>query len=194
MYVPPIGPTVTGRESWSRVYCLSPSMSAYEPMLQNFYESIIASWALGSIFQADYKTSIRLWWEQFINSAMFLFCLLCRVPLVLLNPPWSNSLLWGSWVVRKILIHKVIVSLILAPCRARGSATTVRRILMTSLEFSHHDRRAVLVFARVKMCWHLSLVHSSNAHRGKPQISFPRFPNHREIGWIYGQQAAFSLP
>jgi len=63
-------------------------------------------------------------------------------------------------VVRRILVHRVIVLLILAPCRARGLAAVVRRILMTPPEFSHHNRRAVLVFARVKMCGHLSLVHS----------------------------------
>ena len=30
------GSAVMGRESWSGVYCLSPPMSAHEPMLQNF--------------------------------------------------------------------------------------------------------------------------------------------------------------
>ena len=61
-------------------------------------------------------------------------------------------------MVRRILVHRVIVSLILAPYRARGLAAAVRRILVTSPEFSHHDRRAVLVFTRVQMCGHLSLV------------------------------------
>ena len=76
-------------------------------------------------------------------------------------------------MVRRILVHRAIVSLISAPCRARGSAATVRRILVTSPEFSHHDHRAVLVFARVEMCGHLPLVHSIKC-------------SCREIGWIYG--------
>jgi len=117
---------------------------------------------------------------------MFLFCLPPRVPLALLDPPWSNFLLWGSWVVRRILVHRVIVSLISAPCRARGSVTTVRRILVTSPKFSHHDRRAVLVFARAKICGHLPLVRFIKCPLEKPQTSFPRFPSHWEIDWIYG--------
>ena len=81
-------------------------------------------------------------------------------------------------MVRRILVHRVIVSLISAPCRARGSVAAVRRILVTSPEFSHHDRRAVLVFARVKMCGHLSLVHSIKCSLGKtidfiPMVSQP---------------------
>ena len=76
-------------------------------------------------------------------------------------------------MVRRILVHRVIVSLILAPCRARGSAVVVRRILVTSPEFSHHDRRVVLVFARVKMCGHLSLVHSIKCSSGETTDFFP---------------------
>ena len=71
-------------------------------------------------------------------------------------------------MVRRILVHRVIVSLISVPCRARGSATAVRRILVTSPEFSHHDRKAVLVFARAKMCGHLPLVRSIKCSSGKP--------------------------
>ena len=104
---------------------------------------------------------------------MFLFCLLPLVPLAPPDPPWSNSLLWGSWVVRRILVHRVIVSLISAPYRARGSTTAVRRILVMSPEFSHHQHRVVLVFARVQICGHLPLVHSIKC-------------SCREISWIYG--------
>jgi len=71
-------------------------------------------------------------------------------------------------MVRRILVRRVIVSLISAPCRARGSATAVRKILVTSHEFSHHDRRAVLVFARAKMCGHLPLVRFIKWPSGKP--------------------------
>ena len=48
------------------------------------------------------------------------------------------------------------MSLILAPCRARGLATVVRRILVILPESSLHAHRAVLVFARAKMCGRLS--------------------------------------
>ena len=113
------------------------------------------------------------WREQPNDSVMFPFCLPPQVPLALLDPPWSNSLLWGSWVVRRILVHQAIVLLISVPCRARGSAAVVRRILVISPEFSHHDRRVVLVFARVQMCGQFSLVHSIKC-------------TCREIGWIYG--------
>jgi len=116
---------------------------------------------------------IRLWRGQPNNSVMFLFCLPPRVPLALLDPTWSNPLLWGSWVIRRILVHRLIVSLISVPCQARGSAVAVRRILVISPESSHHQRRAVLVFARVQMCGHLPLVRSSKC---------PCW----EIGGIYG--------
>ena len=43
------GSVVTGRESWSGVFYLSLPMLAHEPMLHNFYESIIASRTLGFI-------------------------------------------------------------------------------------------------------------------------------------------------
>ena len=164
---------VTGRESWSGVYYLSPSLTAYEPMLKSFMRASLLHGHLDPSFQADYKMSIQLWREQFNNLVMFLFCLLPRVPLAPPDPPWSNSLLWGSWVVRRILVHRVIVSLISTPCRARGSATAVRRILVISPESSLHDCRVVLVFARAKMCGHLPLVYSTECPLGKPQASSP---------------------
>ena len=68
---------------------------------------------------------------------------------------------------------RVIVSLILASCRARGSAIAVRRILVISPESSLHARKAVLVFARAKMCGHLPLVCSTKRPPGKPHASFP---------------------
>ena len=104
---------------------------------------------------------------------MFLFCLPPRVPLALLDPPWSNPSLWGSWVVRRILMHRANVLLISTPYRARGSAATARRILVISPESSHHQCKAVLVFARVQMCEHIPLIRS---------IKCPC----REIGGIYG--------
>ena len=76
-------------------------------------------------------------------------------------------------MVRRILVHRVIVSLISAPCRARGSATAVRRILVISPKSSLHAHRAILVFARAKMCGHLSLVRSAKRPLGKLPASSP---------------------
>ena len=69
-------------------------------------------------------------------------------------------------------MHRVIVSLILASYRARGSAIVVRRILVISPKSSLHARKAVLVFPRAKMCGHLSLVCSTKRPLGKPHASF----------------------
>ena len=141
--------------------------------LKTFTRASLLHGHLDSSFQAGYKMSTRPWREQLNNSAMFLFHLLPRVPLTSLDPPWSIFLLWRSWAVRRILMHRVIVSLILAPYRARGLATAVRRILVISPEFSLHARRAILVFAKAKMCGHLPLVCSIKCPLGKPQASFP---------------------
>ena len=73
------------------------------------------------------------------------------------------------------------MSLILAPCQARGSVVAARRSLVTSHVSSHHAHRAVLVFARARMCGHFSLVRFIKCLSGKPQASFQRFPSHREI-------------
>ena len=70
-------------------------------------------------------------------------------------------------------MHRAIVSLILASCRARGSAIAVRRILVISPESSLHAHKAVLVFARAKMCGHVPLVCSTKCPLGKPQASSP---------------------
>jgi len=164
---------VTGRESWSGVYCLSLSIPAHELMLQTFTIASLLHGHLGSCFQAGYKMSIQPWWEQLNNSAMSFFYLSSRVPPTPLDPPWSILLLWRSWAVRRILVHGAIVLLILAHCRARGSAIAVRGILMISPESSLHVSKVVLVFARAKMCGHLPLVCSSKRPPGKPQASFP---------------------
>ena len=143
------------------------------PCFKTFMRASLLHRCLDPSFKADYKMSIRLWQEQFNNSAMFLFYLLPLVPLAPLDPPWSILLLWRSWAVRRILVHRVIVSLILAPCRARGSAIAVRRILVISPESSLHAHKVVLVFARAKMCGHLALVCSTERQSGKPQTPFP---------------------
>ena len=83
------------------------------------------------------------------------------------------------------------MSLILAPCRARGSATTARRSLVTLPVSSHHARRAVLVFARAKMCGHLSLVRSTKCPPWKPQASFPQFTK-ESVGHLMGGHSPFS--
>ena len=71
-------------------------------------------------------------------------------------------------------MHRAIVSLILAFCRARGLAIAVRRILVISPESSLHAHKVVLVFARAKMCGHLPLVYSTECPLGKPQASSPQ--------------------
>ena len=70
-------------------------------------------------------------------------------------------------------MHRVIVSLILASCRARGSAIAVRRILVISPESSLHARKAVLVFARAKMCGHLPHVYSTECPLGECPLGKP---------------------
>ena len=163
------------------------------PWFKTFMRVSLLHGHLDSSLQVGYKMSIRPWQEQLNNSAMFLFHLPPRVLLTPPDPLWSILLLWRSWVVRRILMHRVIVSLILAPCRARGSATVVRRILVISPESSLHARRAVLVFARAKMCGHLPLVCSIKCSSGKPHASFPQFPSHWEISWASVRHAAFPL-
>ena len=153
------------------------------PCFQTFMRASLLHGRLDSSFQADYKIFIRLWREQLNNSAMFLFHMPLQVLLTPPDPPWSIFLLWRSWAVRRILVHRAIVSLILAPCRARESATMARRSLVISHVSSHHAHRAVLVFARAKMCGHLSLVRSTKRPPGKPQASFPQFLSYREISW-----------
>ena len=83
------------------------------------------------------------------------------------------------------------MSPILAPCRARESATAARRILVISPRFSLHARRAILVFTKAKMHGRFSLVCSIKCPPGKPQASFQRL---REISWAFVRQAAFSFP
>jgi hypothetical protein len=53
------------------------------------------------------------------------------------------------------------VSLISASCRARESIAAVRRIFVIAPKSSHHQCKAVLVFARVQMCGRLPLVCSA---------------------------------
>ena len=121
---------------------------------------------------------------------MFFFHLLPQALLTPLDPPWSILLLWRSWAARRILMHRAIVSPILAPYRARESATMVRRILVISPGSSLYARRAVLVFAKAKMRGHFPLVCSIKCPSGKPQASFQRL---REISWASVRQMAFSL-
>ena len=145
------------------------------PCFKTFTRVLLFHERLDPSFLANYKMSIRLWREQFNILAMSLFHLLPQVPLTSPDSPWSIFLPWRSWAIRRILVHRVIVSLILAPCRARGSTTAIRRILVISPESSLHARRAVLVFVRAKMCGHLPLVYSTECPLGKPQASSPQF-------------------
>ena len=135
--------------------------------------------------------SIWPWREWLNNSAMFLFYLPLRVLPTPLDPPWS--ILWRSQVVRRILVHRVIVSLILAPRWARRPAIAVRRILVISPESSLHAHKAVLVFARARMCGHLPLVAPPNAHRESLRLLSHSSSIYREICWAYVRRATFLL-
>ena len=95
------------------------------------------------------------------------------------------------WAARRILVHRAIVSPILAPCRARESATAVRRILVILPRSSLHARRAILVFAKAKIRGHFPLVCLIKCPPGKPQASFQRL---WEISWAIVRQSAFSFP
>ena len=136
---------------------------------------------------------IRPWQEQLNNSAMFLFHLPPRVLLTPPDPPWSILLLWRSWAVRRILVHRVIVSLILAPYRARGTATMDRRILVISPKSSLHAHKVVLVFTRAGMCGHLPLVVPLNAHWESLRLLSRSSSIYREICWAYVRRATFLL-
>ena len=74
------------------------------------------------------------------------FHLLPRMLPAPLDPPWSVLLLWRSRAVRRILVHRVIVSLILALRWARRPAIVVRRILVISPGSSLYAHKAILVF------------------------------------------------
>ena len=134
---------------------------------------------------------IRTWREQLNNSAMFLFYLPPRVLLTPLDPPWSIFLLWRSWAVRRILVYRVIVSLILAPCRARGLAIAARRSLVIPPESSLHAHKAVLVPARARICDHLPLFTPSNAHRESLRLLSHSSSIYWEICWAYVRWSIF---
>ena len=73
-------------------------------------------------------------------------------------------------------MRRVIVSVILAPYRAKESAVAARRSLVISPASSHQAHIAVLVFARARACGHFSLVCSSNAYRENHKLLSSGFP------------------
>ena len=173
MYVSQIGP-----QSWVENLALGSTVCRrlrhlISLCLKTFTRASLLHGHLDSSFQTGYKMSIWPWREQLNNPAMFFFHLLPRVLLAPSDPPWCILLLWRSWVVRWILVHRVIVSLILAPCQARESAIAARRSLVIPPKSSLHARKAVLVFARAKMCGHLPLVCFIKRPLGEPHASFP---------------------
>ena len=84
-------------------------------------------------------------------------------------------------MVRRILVHRVIVSLILAPHWARRPAIAVRRILVISPKSSLHAHKAVLVFVRARGCDHLPLVAPPNAHQENLRLLSHSSSIYREI-------------
>ena len=122
---------------------------------------------------------------------MSFFFLSLRVPPTSLDPPWFILLLWRSWAVRRILVHRVIVSLILAPRWARRLAIVVRRILVISPESSLHAHKVVLVFARARGCDHLPLVSPPIAHQESLRLLSHSSSIYRQICWAYVRRATF---
>ena len=168
----PDRPVVTGKESWGSTIHRCPYQTM-SPCFKKFSEHYFFT----GVWTHPSKPAIK--WlsdpgeNKLNNPAMSPFYLFPRAFLTPLDPTWSILLLCRSWVVRRILVHGVIVSLILAPCRARGSAIAARKILVISPESSLHARKAILVFARIKMCGHLPLVYSTECPLGKPHASSP---------------------
>jgi hypothetical protein len=149
------------------------------------HKCTIASWALGLGLLDRLQMPIRSWREQLNNLAMLLSCSFLQVLSALLDSPWPNSLLWGFQAVRRIIVSRAILSLISTPCRARESVAAVRRILVISPESSHHQRKAILLFARVQMCGHLPLFCSAYA---KKPIKYTRHLLGRSVfflSWCY---------
>ena len=126
-----------------------------------------------------------------INSAMFFFHLLPWALSTLLDPPWSILFLWRSWAARRILVHRVIVLLILAPRWARRPVIVVRRIIVISPESSLHAHKVVLVFAMARMCDHLPLVTPPDAHRESLRLLSHSSSIYWEIYWAYVRRATF---
>ena len=137
------GSAVIGKESWSGSTVCRRLCQLMSPCFTTFTRASLLHGHLDSSFQTGYKMPIRPQWEQLNDSAIFLFYLPSRA-LTSPDPPWSIFLLWRSWVARRILVYRVIVSLILAPCRARGSAIAARRSLVIPPESSLHACKAVL--------------------------------------------------
>ena len=84
-------------------------------------------------------------------------------------------------MARRILVHRVILSLILTPRWARRPAIVVRRFLVISPESSLHAHKVVLVFARARRCDHLPLVAPSNANRDRLRLLSQSSLIYREI-------------
>ena len=101
---------VTGRESWSGVYCLSPSLPAYEPMLQNFTRASSLHGRLDPFFRPTIKClsdsgESNSTTQLCFSSACFLECLWLRQTLHGLIPcyeglEWLEEFLCIGWLCR----------------------------------------------------------------------------------------------
>lgn len=145
---------------------LSLCFSSHTPRL---HEHTIGSWVFGlnSFDGHKYRTGLTERSQAFTKLPLSTFHL---EPPALPDPTWITAS-WRPFVARRILVLRVIMSSILAPCQAWESAATARRTLMMSPESSHLRYKAVLVFARALMCGHLPLVHSAYAKKPVNQIS-----------------------
>ena len=157
--------TVTGREPWSGVHRSLPLASIHEPMPKTFARVPLFHGHLDSSSWAGYKMLIRPWQEHSLLQPCFSSIRLSECSQLRWTLHGLSLCNKRSWVVRGILVRRVIVSLILAPYRAKESAVAVRRSLVISPASSHQARKAILVFARARVCGHFPLFVPSNAYR-----------------------------
>ena len=103
---------VIGRQSWSGVYYLSPSLPTYEPMLQGFTRESLLHGRLDSSFQTDYKClsnpgKSNSTTQLCLSSVCFLECLWLRRTLHGLIPcyedlEWLEEFLCIGWLCRSV--------------------------------------------------------------------------------------------
>ena len=101
---------VMGRESWSGVHCLSPSLPAYEPMLQSFTRASLLHGRLDPSFRPTIKClsdsgESNSTTQLCFSSICFLECLwLCRTLHCLIpcyeDLEWLEEFLCIEWLCR----------------------------------------------------------------------------------------------
>ena len=174
-----------GREPWSRAYYLSPSLTslpAYEPILQAFMRALLLHGRMDSSFQTDYKS---LYNSGESNSTTQL----CLSSVCFLECPWLCQTLHGlipcyeglEWLEEFLCIGWL--------CFSFQRLVEQEDQLLQLEEFLWHHLSFLTMIIELFWCLQglkcvdtFPLFTLSNAHQGKPQTSFPRFPSHREMG------------